>query len=89
MFIFIDIFVPPPEYQHECDQNNFVCDNKHCIPNEFVCNGLDDCDDNSDEMNCDKTSTIVEEKECNEDEFSCPSEPGLCLPLSSRYLFFF
>ena len=27
----------------------FTCDNKDCVPNSEVCDGTDDCGDNSDE----------------------------------------
>ena len=31
----------------------FTCDNKHCVPNSEVCDGTDDCGDDSDEeQNC-------------------------------------
>ena len=45
-----------------CRLNQFKCDNKNCIPRSFLCNGRDDCGDNSDEMqnckrNTDKTFT--------------------------------
>ena len=30
----------------------FECDNGECIPENFVCNGIDGCGDNSDEQNC-------------------------------------
>ena len=32
-----------------CSENKFVCQNAKCIPSVFVCNGEDDCGDNSDE----------------------------------------
>ncbi|XP_059178206.1 very low-density lipoprotein receptor-like [Physella acuta] len=31
---------------------DFYCDGRKCLPQAFVCNGLDDCDDLSDEANC-------------------------------------
>lgn len=36
----------------ECYENEFKCDNGHCLPLSTVCNGFDDCGDNSDEVNC-------------------------------------
>lgn len=36
----------------ECDPTEFVCENKHCIPFEYYCDGDDDCKDNSDEKGC-------------------------------------
>jgi hypothetical protein len=33
-----------------CEKNQFLCDNKKCIPESWKCNGLNDCGDNSDEI---------------------------------------
>ena len=32
-----------------------------CIPNKYMCDGIKDCDDGSDEMEC----------SCSDDEFQC------------------
>ena len=32
-----------------CMENQFMCENKQCIPRTYVCNGIFDCDDRSDE----------------------------------------
>ena len=32
-----------------CAVGRFLCANENCIPEEDMCNGVDDCDDNSDE----------------------------------------
>lgn len=32
-----------------CGAKQFQCDNAHCVPWTWVCDGNDDCDDNSDE----------------------------------------
>ena len=35
-----------------CDDGKFKCANKRCIAERFVCDGDNDCKDNSDEKNC-------------------------------------
>lgn len=37
-----------------CYRGQFSCANQRCIPDSAVCNGRDDCGDNSDENNCRK-----------------------------------
>ena len=32
-----------------CEKKNFLCANGNCIPKNKLCNGYDDCNDNSDE----------------------------------------
>ena len=32
-----------------CHKNQYLCDNKKCIPIQWKCNGNNDCGDNSDE----------------------------------------
>lgn len=39
-----------------CKKDEFYCQNRHCIYKEFLCNGVDDCGDNSDENNCNLSS---------------------------------
>ena len=33
-----------------CMKNQFLCDNKKCIPEKWKCNGKNDCGDSSDEL---------------------------------------
>ena len=33
-----------------CAKNQFLCDNKKCVPENWKCNGVNDCGDNSDEI---------------------------------------
>ncbi|UYV70471.1 hypothetical protein LAZ67_7003153 [Cordylochernes scorpioides] len=55
---------------------DFTCNNQRCIPKTWVCDGDDDCLDNSDEMqNCTQTT-------CTSREFQCTS--GRCIPNSFR-----
>ena len=50
----------------ECQPIEFRCKNKGCILLEYVCDGEDDCGDNSDELNCHSF--------CNSStQFSCES----------------
>ena len=36
-----------------CQEDEFRCaNNEQCLPQDFVCNFVQDCSDNSDELNC-------------------------------------
>ncbi|KAF7656089.1 hypothetical protein LDENG_00046480, partial [Lucifuga dentata] len=53
-----------------CKKDEFACHNRHCISRHFLCNGVDNCGDGSDEASC---------QNCTTDSFSFgPSDP--CLP---------
>ncbi|XP_041779439.1 low-density lipoprotein receptor-related protein 2 [Anopheles merus] len=55
---------------------DFTCNNQRCIPKSWICDGDDDCLDNSDEeQNCTKPT-------CGTNEFQCKS--GRCIPLNFR-----
>ncbi|CAG0878905.1 unnamed protein product [Cyprideis torosa] len=60
-----------------CSQpTDFRCRNQLCIPKAFVCDGDNDCVDNSDEeQNCTKST-------CAENHFKC--DTGRCIPLSFK-----
>ena len=33
-----------------CEENQFLCANRKCIPGNWICNGNNDCGDGSDEL---------------------------------------
>ncbi|KAK2848190.1 hypothetical protein Q7C36_009872 [Tachysurus vachellii] len=49
--------------------DKFLCNNKRCVSNALVCDGWNDCGDNSDEKKC----------ECKSDMIRCNN--GLCKPM--------
>ncbi|XP_030759399.1 putative vitellogenin receptor [Sitophilus oryzae] len=70
----------------KCDSESFECGNKKCVPKEWVCDGADDCGDNSDENSTicrsgSKKSVLMLKyhyKPC-ENGFRCKS--GACISL--------
>lgn len=52
-----------------CTESEFRCDNLHCIPDRWVCDHDNDCEDNSDERDCGKWLFVgwlfVSNKEAN------------------------
>ena len=45
----------------ECPENTFQCSNSRCVPTSNICDGVDDCGDNSDElMPCVGNNVITE-----------------------------
>ncbi|XP_046995596.1 low-density lipoprotein receptor-related protein 2 [Schistocerca americana] len=55
---------------------DFTCNNQRCVPKAWVCDGDDDCLDNSDEeQNCSKPT-------CGAGEFQCKT--GRCIPMSFK-----
>ncbi|XP_030630637.1 low-density lipoprotein receptor-related protein 8-like [Chanos chanos] len=55
----------------DCEDGQFQCNNKRCIPTLWRCDDDDDCSDNSDEENCPR-------KTCAPTEFACQN--GQCVP---------
>ncbi|XP_041061030.1 very low-density lipoprotein receptor-like [Carcharodon carcharias] len=54
-----------------CNENEFLCLNGHCVSAAMMCNGIDDCKDQSDERNCSAA-------ECGPHEFQC-SNSAVCI----------
>ncbi|XP_050670975.1 very low-density lipoprotein receptor isoform X5 [Leptidea sinapis] len=65
--------------ENVCSIRQFQCANGKCIPISWVCEGDNDCDDNSDENieECKKAS-----RTCTAAEFRCKT--GSCIPMSWR-----
>lgn len=38
--------------QFDCAENEFMCDENKCIPNNFKCDSVTDCNDGTDEVDC-------------------------------------
>eukprot|EP01083_Nonionella_stella_P077858 212830_1 len=64
----------------QCATDEFQCNNNQCIPNYLVCNSINDCSDNSDEINCitDEINCPTTTSECQADEFKCDNNK--CVP---------
>ncbi|XP_017079693.2 low-density lipoprotein receptor isoform X3 [Drosophila eugracilis] len=60
---------------YKCDEKQFQCSDKQCIPIRFVCDGFSDCADHSDER-LEECKFI--ESTCSEDQFRCGN--GKCIP---------
>ncbi|XP_031418645.1 low-density lipoprotein receptor-related protein 8 [Clupea harengus] len=56
--------------EEECEDGQFQCNNKRCIPTIWRCDDDDDCSDNSDEENCPR-------KTCAPTDFACQN--GHCV----------
>lgn len=60
---------------HRCQENQFQCKNKQCIPVSWHCDGVTDCSDGSDE-----DSETCSQKTCAPGQFHCAN--GRCVPSS-------
>lgn len=64
-----------PAGDHRCEENQFQCKNKMCIPVSWHCDGVNDCSDGSDE-----DAETCSQKTCRPGEFQCAN--GRCVPSS-------
>ncbi|XP_065167955.1 low-density lipoprotein receptor-related protein 1 [Atheta coriaria] len=55
---------PPDCPEFKCFPGQYQCKNGHCIHPSTLCNGINDCQDNSDEVSCDTYS-------CTSNQFKC------------------
>ena len=55
-----------------CSQNQFTCQDGHCINSEYICDGVLDCTNGDDEVNC-------KNSKCERDDFKCEAN-GYCIP---------
>lgn len=60
---------------HRCQENQFQCKNKLCIPVAWHCDGVKDCSDGSDE-----DPETCSQKTCGPGQFQCDN--GRCVPSS-------
>ncbi|KII61830.1 Low-density lipoprotein receptor-related protein 2 [Thelohanellus kitauei] len=72
-----------------CEKHEFYCENHRCILQKYVCNGVDDCGDKSDESFCSKTcgedeTYCVKDKKCLKSELIC-NDKNDCSDGSDEY----
>lgn len=68
-------YIQGPEYpSHPCPSNQFTCASGKCILNSWVCNGYNECGDDSDEQhNCATTTPYPHDGSCPHHHFACTS----------------
>ncbi|XP_034243195.1 prolow-density lipoprotein receptor-related protein 1 isoform X1 [Thrips palmi] len=68
---------PSDEHSNcQCHPSQFTCANKKCIPYDHYCDGDDDCQDQSDELDCPQA--------CNNSTMLYCAHNNQCLPLSFK-----
>ncbi|XP_077125438.1 SCO-spondin-like [Ranitomeya variabilis] len=78
----------PPHIGDQCRVGEFQCHNGHCVPAGtlgVVCNGINDCGDQSDEIYCGTAPSPLSPAKwgCHHSQFYCRSS-GHCIEVSQR-----
>ncbi|XP_070536640.1 low-density lipoprotein receptor-related protein 12-like [Ptychodera flava] len=78
-------YIIGPGTVQSCSFHQFHCDNRKCIPEDWKCNGMDECGDNSDEssQNCHNNYHPPSNTKCGQHHYSCTSvatRKEICLP---------
>uniref|UniRef100_A0A8C5PHU3 EGF-like domain-containing protein n=1 Tax=Leptobrachium leishanense TaxID=445787 RepID=A0A8C5PHU3_9ANUR len=72
---------PQLRAKKSCAENEFTCNNGHCVPAHWKCDGEEECPDGSDESEA--TCSQVKQV-CVAQKFSCGGPSNKCIPLSWR-----
>ncbi|XP_064646344.1 low-density lipoprotein receptor-related protein 1-like isoform X2 [Lineus longissimus] len=66
----------PDEFNFQCEESEFKCNDGECIPGIWLCDREVDCGDSSDEQpiqSCNSTGTQSPTNQCEPDKFGCNS----------------